>query len=623
MAFEVIRGFSNLNTSKNPKHLEKDQMSVALNMEWISDNEVYVRRGSSLKRDNSNWSGAYVIDGTTFKRRTDSYYFEVYFLSDGRMFYYRSDAGDFADTDATATEITATDGSTSPALDANLTTVSFDGLNNKLFIVDGTQNIYWWDGTDNKLHLVLDPTDFTITYTISTGNATAGAVYSDAADSSRKYLVKTTVSSGTSLEVRQTGGVTRTASSGTLNKDSGTGDATLTFSAVSYSDTYEEYKLYKRRGFVVSNEGNIDVSISRNGTDFTGAGSGRLEIDVIEGLRVSNFIPFKRGGVITTEDTTTEKFSISTLTGYKFFDATVAGSEIGQFKTERESKVHGFVGRSGQEIGNIIIGLTRNGFVGFTGQVSTEFGLTDQGSLSDPIKDQIKNINFAAADQITSVIDTTNQRYICAVPVNGGSNATRLFVYDYGKSSSGVQRWSIWYPAFTNIGGLFNFKNNVTVSDTSGNVYTMTVDDVYTDNSVGYTARFESAAFGAGTSAMDVDYKSIWLDLKVPSTEQEITLYSKLDGQLIARNPLGNAIKKSKLTPRKNAGNLIGDFTFIDDETIIGDEFLSDLQIKHSSISGRGQTAVIGVASSASGVNWGVTGLMLELEAAGRASGQK
>lgn len=621
MPYEVIRGFTNVNTSKNPKHLRQDQLSVAINMEWISENEVYVRRGSVKTRDNTNWPASYRIDGVTFKTRNAAYYYEISFIADGTIWYVRSDDANFDDVDVAMTEIKSS-GNTSPALATNLK-VSFDGINNKLIISDGSSNLYWWDGTDDLLHLIVDPTDFEITYTGTGIDATIGDIYSDNADATRKYIVKATVAGSTTVVVRQTAGATRTAATGTLNRDSGAGDMTIAFTGVSYSDTFEEVKLFKRRAFAVSNEGNIYVSISRNGTNFTGAGSGRLEIDVIEGLKVSNFIPFKRGAVITAEDKLVEKFSISTLTGFKFFDATVAGSEVGQFKVERESKIHGFIGRSGQEIGNVMIGLTKNGFISFSGEVTLEFGLLESGALSNPIKDQIKNINFEAADKVYSVVDIVNQRYLCAAPIFDSTEANVIFAYDYGRSTDGNPRWSVWFMSFDEIGSLFNLKNKVYASDLNGNTYQLTVDGIYTDNGEGYFPRVETAALGADSSMVTKNWKKVYVDFKVPGEDQEVTIYSKLDGQVITQSPTGAGIQAVQLKARPNNGNLIGDYTFIDTTTLISDSsFASDTQISHNRLGGKGLVEQIGIVSSGVGVNWGITGLMLEYEGKGEAKGQ-
>lgn len=69
------------------------------------------------------------------------------------------------------------------------------------------------------------------TFTVTSASATSGAVYSDAL--SNQYTVATTIAAQTTLH---TTGTTLPPASGTLTKVSGTGDATITFSAVSAPD---------------------------------------------------------------------------------------------------------------------------------------------------------------------------------------------------------------------------------------------------------------------------------------------------------------------------------------------------------------------------------------------------
>ena len=622
MPFDIVRGFTSLNTAKNPKHLQPNQISFSLNLEWISDEEVYVRRGCRLRKNNTQWVGAYVIDGATFKRRNDTTYKEIVFLNNGKIFYI--DSASYVDENSTYTEILS-NAQVSPALTAGLRKVSFDAINNKFFVVDGSSNIYSWDTTLNYLTLVPDPSDFTITATIlNSVNATVGDIYKDGAISTNRYYVKVekVAADGVlTLSIRQTAGNTRLASSGTLTKVTGAGDSSIVYTAIEYSNTYEEYKLYQRRGNAVTNEGLVFVSTSRNGDNFTGAGAGFLEFDLIEGLKVSNFLPYKNGAVITTEDIVTEKFSLSTLTGYKFFSASVAGSEVGQFKIERESKIHGIVGRSGQEIGNIVVGLTRNGFISFSGTSATQLGITDQSTLSNPIKDQIEKINFAQSDKIISAIDTDNQRYLCAVPTYENDFADTIFVFDYGKTTD-EPKWSIWSMGFGNIAGLFVLKNKLHVADTEGNYHEMMIDNLYTDNESPYTVRFESAAFGANSSVLAKKYDSVSVDFSVPNVEQTITMYSKLDGKIIRETPQGRAVNNIILEPATGGGDVISDLSFIDSVTFIGSDSVGEQQVKHNRLAGKALVGQIGITSSSAGVNWGITGLMLEYKEAGSARGQ-
>lgn len=66
------------------------------------------------------------------------------------------------------------------------------------------------------------------TFTVTSANATAGATYTN---NGHTYTVTGTISSGTTLLATGDAGTPQT--SGTLTKASGTGDATITFSAAS------------------------------------------------------------------------------------------------------------------------------------------------------------------------------------------------------------------------------------------------------------------------------------------------------------------------------------------------------------------------------------------------------
>lgn len=66
------------------------------------------------------------------------------------------------------------------------------------------------------------------TFTVTSANATAGATYTN---NGHTYTVTGTISSGTTLLATGDAGIPQT--SGTLTKASGTGDATITFSAAS------------------------------------------------------------------------------------------------------------------------------------------------------------------------------------------------------------------------------------------------------------------------------------------------------------------------------------------------------------------------------------------------------
>ena len=72
------------------------------------------------------------------------------------------------------------------------------------------------------------------TFTISSGNATVGAVYSDG--HGNNFVIAATVSSATSVTANST--TPPNGTSGTLTKITGTGDSTLTWSAVTAPTIY-------------------------------------------------------------------------------------------------------------------------------------------------------------------------------------------------------------------------------------------------------------------------------------------------------------------------------------------------------------------------------------------------
>lgn len=144
-----IPGFKQLNTSTNPRSIERFDVVDAHNMKW-SSNALVTRQGNKLWKNNSQWSGQKVIHGTDFERNTDNYYYAIVVLDNGKIYYIRSDDVSFGTASATWTEILST-ASSSPALSSTLTAVSTQGFNNKIYFADGTNNLYYWDGASTDL----------------------------------------------------------------------------------------------------------------------------------------------------------------------------------------------------------------------------------------------------------------------------------------------------------------------------------------------------------------------------------------------------------------------------------------------------------------------------------------
>jgi len=152
MPLVEIPGFKQLNTSANPRGIDKLDVVDAHNMKW-SGNSLITRQGNKLWKNNTQWSGQKVIHFTDFKKRDDTFYYAVAILDNGKVYYIKSNNANFGVATATWTEILSTS-SASPALSATLTGASTQGFNDKLYFVDSTNNIYYWDGSSTDLTAV-------------------------------------------------------------------------------------------------------------------------------------------------------------------------------------------------------------------------------------------------------------------------------------------------------------------------------------------------------------------------------------------------------------------------------------------------------------------------------------
>ena len=85
MAYVNSEGVLNVETAKDPDQLTLGQLSKSFNMEFIGDDDLYVRRGFELYRDKSIFNNIPVIDSCTFKKRNDNFYYEIYFLQNGEV----------------------------------------------------------------------------------------------------------------------------------------------------------------------------------------------------------------------------------------------------------------------------------------------------------------------------------------------------------------------------------------------------------------------------------------------------------------------------------------------------------------------------------------------------------
>lgn len=619
-----IKEFTSLYTAKSAQKINLSQMSLCINMEYRDDGTIYKRRGLVKRKTNSQWSNVRVLQGTAFNVLGTSYFYHVNFLENSKIFYIKNT--DFTSSTSTFTELLSMDGA-SPALQS-ASNIRFVRYNSKLYVIDGSANVYYWDGVAANLKLMNDPKDFRWNITVPIGSAaTVGDTYTSGSATIKIEATKT-AGTGTSLTVRQISGDTRPPATGTLTRASGTGDLTITYSALVFPQTYTEIGLYKRRLGVLSTTGVLYLTDTPSvGTDFALAGAGFIEYDLDMGMKATGFLPYKRGAVISTENAVLEEFSISTLTGFRFYLAAEAGSESGQFKVERESNIHGIVGRSGQEIGNTAIGLSRNGFITLAGlQQNTEFGLTNQDVLSRPIKNYIEKVNFNAVGEIFSCLDTLNQRYICAVPLDTLTKANALFIYDYGKSTPDEPKWSIHYLSINSISCLYVAKKKVYIGDGLGNVYEAYVNGVYSDDGNAYTARFESAAFGEQDDFKDKKIDNIFVEFKVPyipESSPPLTLqaYTIVDDEYISKTPDGSIIQQIEIRPKRIYENKFSRTRKYDRSLKWGQITSPYFFMKHTTLAGKGRRAVIGVTNNSSSDNWGISSIVVEVSNRGTSSG--
>lgn len=144
MPLVEIPGFRQLNTSSNPRSINQLDLVDAHNMKW-SGNSVVARQGNKLFKSSTQWSGQKIIHVTDFKKRDDTFFYVIVVLDNGKIYYIRSENVGYGVSTTSWTEILST-GSSSPALSSTLTLIDTQGFNDKLYFVDGTNNIYYWDG---------------------------------------------------------------------------------------------------------------------------------------------------------------------------------------------------------------------------------------------------------------------------------------------------------------------------------------------------------------------------------------------------------------------------------------------------------------------------------------------
>lgn len=535
----TVKGFSRLNTESVASHLDDTELRVLENMMWTGNNTIEKRKGIGLYKNNAQWTSSRKVTTAIDFDLSASGAKEMYALDNGDLYY--TTINNTSPT-ATYTRVNSIAGTT-PAFAA--ARIYMKVLNNKLFAVDGSANLYYM-ASDMALKLNRDPDGFYFEMTVDAAAAvTVNDTYEESATDRRYVITETKLTTvGTTIRLRQTAGTLRPGASGTLTRLTGSGDASRAFTAVAYPEKFIALSIHEGRLMVLSDFGTVYLSATNDGNDVDGVDSTFMDYAKDDSLLVTNVVSFKRSSIITASNSELRRSSISTLTGYRRYDSADLEFLVdGVFKVQKESNFLGVLGRSGAEVGNSFIGLTKNGFITFsTLQANNEFGIVDNSYISKDIQRLINRINWDYADKIVAAVDFDSQRYLCAVPLDFNTECSMVFIYDFKHSSpttafkESIHKWTV--AAYTldtgvNISSLFTIRGKIFIADTAGNIHE-TDKDQYTDNSNTYQAQFITKAFDLDVVDTKKKFERLCGHLLVRDTESfNIYMRPIVDEQLV------------------------------------------------------------------------------------------
>jgi hypothetical protein len=539
-----IKGFSNLNTESIGSHLGDNELRVLENMVYSGRGIILKRKGLYLYKSNAQWgSSVKVVSGVDFDL-TASDPREIYALSDGRLYHCEVSQ---LDSEASYTEVlSAAAVPATPALLAG-ESVYMEVINNKISITDGSPHRYYLDSA-LTLKLAPDPLGYFFEVTVlSAAAATTGAVYTNGTLTFKVHETKVTTD-GTTLKLRQSGGDYRAASTGTLTRTSGTGDATIAYTAITYVENYIAQGTHEGRLVLLSDAGILYLSATNNILDMDGDDTTYFEYSKEDSMIVKGVTSFKRATVITSSNQALRRAAISTLTGYRRYNETLAERNEGLFKIQRESNFLGVLGRSGAEVGNGFIGLTKNGFIGFSAlDANSEFGIVDIDYISTDIQALVNRVNWNFSDEIIGAVDLDNQRYMCAVPLDSNELCNVVFVYDFKHSTQKTtftpaqHMWSVFAYQLGDeyISTMFTIRGKVFIADTAGNIYETEADNVYTDNGEFYPCQFVTKSFDRDDVISKKQWATIAPHLLVFDEDNfNIQIYGIVDENLLDVDPV-------------------------------------------------------------------------------------
>lgn len=385
-----------------------------------------------------------------------------------------------------------------------------------------------------------------------------------------------------------------------------------------------DFDVKSNRLVALDDAGLTHLSAVNDGTDFTTvSGAGVLNYGRVEGLVATNVVSFNDDLIITTEDPLSVKYQAYRLSGIKFFDSNVTGSDTSQFEVRKVNSAASIVGESGQEIVGDTIGLSKNGFVSLLSVINKDV-ISERDYLSFPIKELIKNINFQASNKISSTTDIDG-RYYCAVPYGDDSTeANVIFCYDYRRSSvsEGIYRWSLLtFDSFVEIGALFTIQGKAYAADTSGNIYKLNDPDaIYADEDsnnvkIPINAVIKTAAIGGQEIGAEKEFKDITFLLTSIYEDFDLNIDLIVDGKFIAEDIDGSLFRPIRV--ELPVGTLLYDTPGLlyDDFNLYDSGGTDQRVVTLVNRGGRANSIQWQFSTNAKGISWGLGSISIEADA--------